>query len=518
MYLETFPSREEFRARLDTASVVPVGARILADTETPVSVLARFAPNHSRLFLLESAEGGERWGRYSFMGVSARAALTVTRHDVVLRRGDDERRIAHRGDPLAVLRETLKPYSLAQLPGLPRFCGGLVGYFSYEMIHFFEPRVPNRLPPDRPMAELIIPDTLLIFDNVNHTLTALALAFKEDGDADALFDAATARVQELLAALAEPVPAGSPTGRTPIRKPVPVREPAYFKGMVEKVKKHICEGDIIQCVISQSFAGPAPDDLVSLYRAQRHVNPSPYLFFLKTQDGTLIGSSPETMIRLDARTACLRPLAGTRPRGATEQEDRKNADSLLQDEKERAEHLMLVDLGRNELGRVALPGTVQVTDLMVIERYSHVMHLVSNITADLEPGYDAFDLFRSSFPAGTLSGAPKIRAMEIIADLEDEPRGPYGGAVGYFSFDGNMDFCICIRTAVVEKGRLTIRAGAGIVADSEPESELRETLDKAGAMTRALELLQNAQRAEAASRPCPSAHDQPHRENKGRRV
>ena len=497
MLLDTFPSREEFQSLLHTATVVPVGARILADTETPVSVLARFAPHHPHLFLLESAEGGERWGRYSFMGVSARSMITVYRNDVVIRQGIDEKRIPHNGDPLSVLRNIMKPYSLAHLPGLPRFCGGLVGYFSYEMIHFFESRVPNKLPSERPMAEFVIPDTLLIFDNVTHTLTALALAFKEDGEADALFEAATARVQDLLNTLAKPIPAGSITGKTPIRKPLPVRPPEYFKGMVKNVKDHIFEGDIIQCVISQSFVGPAPDDLVSLYRAQRHVNPSPYLFFLKAQGCTLIGSSPETMIRLDSRTATLRPIAGTRPRGATEQEDRKNADSLLQDEKERAEHLMLVDLGRNELGRVALPGTVQVTDLMIVERYSHVMHLVSNITADLEPGHDAFDLFASSFPAGTLSGAPKIRAMEIIADLEDEPRGPYGGAVGYVSFDGNMDFCICIRTAVAEHGRLTIRAGAGIVADSDPEYELRETQNKAAAMSRALELLQTAQQAES---------------------
>ena len=235
MLLETFPPRAEFRSLLDSATVVPVGARILADTETPVSVLARFAPRHPHLFLLESAEGGERWGRYSFMGVSARATVAVYRHDVVVRQGIEEKRIPHQGAPLAVLRDLMKPYKLAHLPGLPRFCGGLVGYFSYEMIHFFEPRVPNKLPPERPMAEFVIPDTLLIFDNVNHTLTAVALAFREDGEADALFDAATARVQELLATLAKPIPAGSPTGKTPIRKPRPVRPPEYFKGMVEKV-------------------------------------------------------------------------------------------------------------------------------------------------------------------------------------------------------------------------------------------------------------------------------------------
>ena len=497
MLLDTFPSREAFRDLLKHASVVPVGVKILADTETPVSVLSRFARDNPNVFLLESAEGGERWGRYSFMGISARANVTVYRSDVVVRQGISEQRIPHNQDPLAVLRDLMKPFSLAELPGLPRFCGGLVGYFAYEMIHFFESRVPNTLPHELPMAEFIIPDTLLIFDNTAHTLAVLALAFKGDDEDDKLYDAATGRVQEMLETLSRPADVAMHLNKRSVKLPEPVHAPDYYKGMVAKVKKHIYEGDIIQCVISQSFVGPAPDDLVSLYRAQRYVNPSPYLFFLKSQGCTLIGSSPETMIRLDNRTACLRPIAGTRPRGKTEQEDRKNADSMLQDEKERAEHLMLVDLGRNELGRVSLPGTVQVTDLMIVERYSHVMHLVSNITSDLEPAYDAFDLFKSSFPAGTLSGAPKIRAMEIIADLEDTPRGPYGGAVGYFSFDGNMDFCICIRTAIVEHGRLTIRAGAGIVADSDPDYEYRETVNKAGAMARSIELLKLVQEKEA---------------------
>ena len=492
MLLDTFPATDQFREHALHATVIPVGAKILADTETPVSVLTRFADASPNVFLLESAEGGEQWGRYSFLGVSARATVTVYRNDVVYRHGIRETRTPHNGAPLDVLRALMKPYTLAELPGLPRFCGGLVGYFAYEMIHFFETRVPNNLPPERPLAEFIIPDALLIFDNIAHTLTVLALAFTEDGEPDALYHAATARVNDLLATLARPADTALRPARHPAAAPAPVHAPGHFTDMVQAVKHHIHEGNIIQCVISQSFVGPAPDDLVSLYRAQRYVNPSPYLFFLKSQGCTLIGSSPETMIRLDGRTACLRPIAGTRPRGATEQDDRKNADSLLQDEKERAEHLMLVDLGRNELGRVALPGTVQVTDLMVVERYSHVMHLVSNITADIEPRHDAFDLFQSSFPAGTLSGAPKIRAMEIIAELEDTPRGPYGGAVGYFSFDGNMDFCICIRTAVVEHGRLTLRAGAGIVADSDPDYEYRETVNKAAAMSRALELLRPA--------------------------
>jgi anthranilate synthase component 1 len=492
MLLETFPARERFFDHAATATVIPVGAKILADTETPVSVLSRFAAAAPNLFLLESAEGGEQWGRYSFMGVSARATVTVYRDDVVLRQGIAETRTPHGGDPLAVLRALMAPYTLAELPGLPRFCGGLVGYVAYEMSHFFEPRVPNTLPPERPLAEFIIPDALLIFDNIAHTLTVLALAFTADGAPAALYDAAAARVQDLLAVIARPADTALRPPRRPAPLPAPVHPPEHFKAIVEKIKAHIYEGDVIQCVASQRFVGTAPDDLVSLYRAQRFVNPSPYLFFLKSQGCTLIGSSPETMIRLDNRTACLRPIAGTRPRGSSEQEDRRNADAMLQDEKERAEHLMLVDLGRNELGRVSLPGTVQVTDLMVVERYSHVMHLVSNITSALEPRYDAFDLFKSSFPAGTLSGAPKIRAMELIAELEDEPRGPYGGALGYFSFGGNMDFAICIRTAIIEHGRLTVRAGAGIVADSDPDCEYRETVNKAAAISRALELLTTA--------------------------
>ncbi|MDR2849572.1 MAG: anthranilate synthase component I family protein [Verrucomicrobiota bacterium] len=497
MLLDTFPTQAAFRSLTETSTVVPVGIRILADTETPVSVLSRFAHDNPDVFLFESAEGGEQWGRYSFMGVSARAHVTVYREDVVVRQGIGETRIAHHGDPLAVLRELMKPYTLAELPDLPCFCGGLVGYFAYEMAHFFESRVPNTLPPERPLGEFVIPDTLLVFDTVAHTLTILALAFREDGEADALYAAATARAQGLLRVLGQPADVTMHLNRNTVQLPKAVIRKETFTQQVQTIKKHITEGDIIQCVISQPFVGPAPDDLVSLYRTQRYVNPSPYLFFLKAGGCTLIGSSPETMIRLDNRTACLRPIAGTRPRGRTEQEDRRNADSLLQDEKERAEHLMLVDLGRNELGRVALPGTVQVTDLMVVERYSHVMHLVSNITADIEPEHDAFDLFQSSFPAGTLSGAPKIRAMEIIAELEQTPRGPYGGAVGYFAFNGNMDFCICIRTAVVEHGRLTLRAGAGIVADSDPDYEYLETVNKAGAMSRSVELLKQVQEQES---------------------
>ena len=491
MILETFPTREVFCDAARKATVIPVGTRILADTETPVSVVARFAESADPLFLLESAEGGERWGRFSFVGISARAHVSVFRDDVVVRQGFAETRTPHAGQPMAVLRALMKDYTLADLPGLPRFCGGLVGYLAYEMAHFFEPRIPNRLPAEKPLAQFVLPDALLVFDNVTHTLTVLALAFTADGgESGALHDAARARVDEILAILARPLPSAT-RPRKPAQRIVPVatRPEQEFRDNVLRVKRHILDGDVIQCVLSQSFACAAPDDVMGLYRAQRFINPSPYLFLLKFGGLSLVGSSPEVMIRLEHRTATLRPIAGTRPRGATEQEDRALADDLLQDEKERAEHLMLVDLGRNELGRVALPGTVQVTDLMVVERYSHVMHLVSNITADLEPGHDAFDLLPAAFPAGTLSGAPKVRAMELIAEIEHEPRGPYGGAVGYIAFGGNMDFAICIRTAVIEHGRLTVRAGAGLVADSDPERERLETVNKARSVARALELM-----------------------------
>ncbi len=493
MILENFPTRGEFAEMAKKSTVIPVGIKILADTETPVSVLARFANTGDNVFLFESADGGERWGRYSFMGSSARAIVTVYAADVVIRQGFRQRRIQHNGDPMGVLRSLLEPYKLAQLPELPRFGGGLVGYVAYEMAHYFENRVPNKLPPEEPLAEFMITDNLLVFDNVAHTLAVVALAYTEDGDADAVYSAARARVDSMVADLGTNIADSLRTNKTPIAQPLPLESAKEFMEDVRKVKEHIVAGDIIQCVISRTFEGRAPDDLVSLYRAQRYINPSPYLFFFKCQGCTLIGSSPETLIRLDGRTACLRPIAGTRPRGENEQRDRKLADSLLQDEKERAEHLMLVDLARNELGRVSLPGTVQVTDLMIIERYSHVMHLVSNVLSELEPDRDAFDLFQAGFPAGTLSGAPKIRAMEIIAEIEKTPRGPYGGACGYFSFDGNMDFAICIRTAVIQHKRMTIRAGAGIVADSDPATEEQETVNKAKAMARSLDLLRRVQ-------------------------
>jgi anthranilate synthase component 1 len=346
------------------------------------------------------------------------------------------------------------------------------------------------LPENIPIAHFIMPDELLIFDNIHHTLLSVAISFVEDHRyADRMYQTAVDRITSLLNRIDSEAPEQASPDRPLSLNLQPLWEDDIYRSLVTKIKAHILAGDVIQTVISQPFVCTPSPDLWSLYRAQRYINPSPYLFFLQLAGTALVGSSPETMVRLENGIATLRPIAGTRPRGATEQEDRLLADELLKDEKERAEHLMLVDLGRNDLGRVAETGTVQVTDLMIVERYSHVMHLVSNICCDVKPDCDAWDLLRATFPAGTLSGAPKVRAMEIISELEIDPRGPYGGAVGYVSFHGNMDMAITIRTACIQGNQLTVRAGAGIVADSDPERERIEAQNKAMAIQKALELV-----------------------------
>ncbi|MDM8518340.1 anthranilate synthase component I family protein, partial [Desulfobacterales bacterium HSG16] len=466
MLINQFPDKERFLSLSEKYNVIPVCCEILADTQTPVSLLRKIYQDKGPIFLFESVEGGERWGRYSFLGASARTQVKVFSEFVEIEENQDLKKIAHNGDPLSVLRDIMSRYNPAQMPELPRFWGGLVGYLSYEMVSFFED-VPNTLPKDKPLANFIVPEILLIFDNIRNTVQFVAITFADKSEKpEDIYDSAREKLQAFM----------EQTENTSVHETMyekehekgsgcilePCHDPDKYKELVKKTKKYIYAGDIIQSVISQPFAcSPAPD-LWSLYRAQRFINPSPYMYFLHLDDMALVGSSPETMVRLENRVASLRPIAGTRPRSKTEQEDRALANELLQDEKERAEHLMLVDLGRNDLGRVAETGSVQVTDLMFVERYSHVMHLVSNICCDLKPEHDAWDLLKATFPAGTLSGAPKVRAMEIIAELEDGPRGPYGGAVGYFSFHGNMDLAITIRTASIENDRGTIGAGAGI--------------------------------------------------------
>ncbi len=490
MQLKIFPDRTEFIALADRSNVIPVCMDILADTETPLSALAKVYANHGPVFLLESVEGGERWGRYSFLGASAHQSIRVYRDRVEVENAGPLRQIPHEGDPLSVLRALMAGYRPVSIPGLPRFWGGMVGYFAYEFVSFFE-AIPNAYPEHLPLAHFIIPDRLFIFDNIKHTLTLVAYAFLDGRDPKEAYDEALRSVADMRALLAHPLsePPIFPEGPFEL---TPRVAPDAFRAQVSRIKEYITAGDIIQAVISQPFGCSPPPNPWWLYRVQRYINPSPYLYFMHLDDTVLIGSSPETMVRLDSGVATLRPIAGTKPRGRTEQQDRQLADELLQDPKERAEHLMLVDLGRNDLGRVAEIGTVQVTDLMVVDRFSHVMHLVSNISCDLRADCDAFDLLRATFPAGTLSGAPKIRAMEIIAELEAEPRGPYGGAIGYISFTGNMDLAITIRTATIQNGTLTVRAGAGIVADSDPERERVETVNKARAMQKALELVHRA--------------------------
>jgi anthranilate synthase component 1 len=489
MLINEFPVIEQFRTLAEQANVIPVCVEMLADTETPVSLLKKIYKNNAS-FLFESVEGGERWGRYSFLGVSARTNIRIFKQYVEICENSSCHNIAHNGDPLNVLREIIGQYKPAQVPGLPRFWGGMVGYLTYEMVSFFE-SIPDLLPENKPLAHFIIPDELLIFDNIQHTMFLVVISYlKKSQDPDQAFHAATQRLNALMAQIKQPEPEDDI--ETDEKSELVLETPweaEHFRELVKKIKQYIRAGDVIQTVISKPFICSLPPDPWTLYRTQRFINPSPYLYFLSLGDLTLIGSSPETMVRLENRIATLRPIAGTRPRGKNEQEDRSLANELLADEKERAEHLMLVDLGRNDLGRVAELGTVQVTDLMIVERYSHVMHLVSNICCDLKADVDAFDLLRATFPAGTLSGAPKIRAMEIIAELEKNPRGPYGGAVGYISFHGNMDMAITIRTACIEDKLLTVQAGAGIVADSDPERERQEVVNKAMAMQKALELI-----------------------------
>ena len=484
-------SAEQYLEQAARYGVVPVAAKLLADRHTPVTLLQRFYKGREGVFLLESVEGGEKWGRYSFLGIDAHAFVDVDAESVIVRKNDGtvERSIPHNGRPLEVLRDLMKDYRPVENPELPRFFGGLVGYFTYEMVSFFE-KIPHRLK-NEPFAAFVIPKTILILDNLKQVLTVCVTTFPgktEPREHKTLYRNAVTEIERIAAELEKPLDIATSKFETEFTLR-PIMSEKEYRKKVETIKEHIAKGDIIQCVFSQPFVADDAPDAVSLYRALRFSNPAPYLFFMHLSGTVLAGSSPETMIRLEGRTATLRPIAGTRKRGATEQQDRELADEMLRDPKEKAEHLMLVDLGRNDLGRVAKTGTVQVTDLMFVERHPHVMHLVSNVTAELEDGYDGFDLFRATFPAGTLSGAPKVRAMQIISEQETTPRGPYGGAAGYIAYNGNIDFAITIRTATIRNGKLTTRSGGGIVYDSVPENERLETVNKAKAVADALEML-----------------------------
>jgi anthranilate synthase component 1 len=470
------PNRDEFLRLAREHDVVPVYKELMADTETPVSVLQRFVQRENA-FLLESMEGGETWGRYSFVGVDPQPLLEADHTGAATGRLD-------------ALRTLYRGRRVAAIPGLPRFIGGAVGFLGYEAMGEFE-RLPEPKPArhaQRPGSRFVLADRLIVFDNLRHTAKIVVCTHPaEDSTPEAAYARGLAELERLERTLRLPPPAVPATENGEIQFAATMTQ-EQFEGMVRRAKEYIYAGDVIQVVLAQRFQARTPVAPFHVYRALRLLNPSPYTFFLKLGDLTLVGSSPEVMVRLSGSAVELRPIAGTRPRGATEQEDRRLADDLLSDEKERAEHVMLVDLGRNDVGRVAQPGTVQVTDYMVIERYSHVMHLVSHVTGQLRREHDALDVVRATFPAGTLTGAPKIRAMEIIHELEPEPRGVYGGAVGYVGYDGTMDLAITIRTLEMRDGVVAVQAGAGIVYDSDPTREFQETCHKARGMRRAVEL------------------------------
>ncbi len=486
------PNPKQFEQLAGQGNLVPVFQEQLADTETPVSVLARFA-DEPRVFLLESVEGGERWGRYSIIGFRPGAVFTVQNGRASLAEANGRTHDFPENDspPIFRLREVLDRIKVAPCPRLPRFFAGAVGYIGYETVNQFEKLPPPKSDNEYPETCMMLADDMIVFDNVRHTMIVVACAHVDRFPSPtAAYADAKARIGMIGDRLREPAPTIVPpaTGQPERLHPRANMEAADFHRMVDQARQYIADGEIIQVVLSQRFTSPLPASPLAIYRALRLVNPSPYLFFIKNRDHAMIGSSPEIMVKLTGHCMELRPIAGTRPRGATEQEDRDLADELLSDEKERAEHVMLVDLGRNDLGRVAASGSVQVRDFMTVERYSHVMHIVSHVQAELRPEHDAFDLLRATFPAGTLSGAPKIRAMEIINRLEPQARGPYGGAVGYIGYDGDLDLAITIRTLEIEGDRVSVQAGAGIVADSDPQREYEETRNKAAGMMRALEL------------------------------
>ena len=474
-----FPNETDYAVLAQTHDVVPVYSEVLADLETPVSVLERFI-GRENAFLLESMEGGEKWGRYSFVGIDPRPFLEA-----------DHRQP---GKGLEGIRRIFKGVRVAAVPGLPRFIGGAVGFVGYEAIGEFE-RMPEPKP-GRPGMRLcsrfVQADRMIVFDNVRHTLKIVVCTRPAESESPAAaYRRALAEVEGIKQTLAIPVDRKAYAGTAAVHFESNMTQET-FCDMVNRAKDYITAGDIIQVVLSRRFTAKAEVPPLYLYRALRLLNPSPYTFFLKIGNHTLVGSSPEVMVRLTGNRVELRPIAGTRPRGKTDADDRRLADELLSDEKEKAEHVMLVDLGRNDIGRLAEMGSVQVTDFMMIERYSHVMHLVSHVQGVLRKEFDAYDVIRATFPAGTLSGAPKIRAMEIIRELEPEPRGVYGGAVGYIGYDGNMDLAITIRTLEVDAGVVSVQAGAGVVYDSDPVKEFEETGHKARGMQKAVELAARA--------------------------
>ena len=481
---------EKFNAlKAEGYNRIPVMREVLADLDTPLSAFLKLA-NSPYTYLFESVQGGEKWGRYSIIGLPCRTVIRVTGHEVEV---SDASKIVFSdtvADPLGWIQEYQKDIRVAEVEGLPRFTGGLVGYFGYDTVRFIEPKLGESVKPDpirAPDILLMLSEEVVVFDNLSGRLYLVVHADAEQPDA---LQAAQQRLDQLHQSLQQPTPTLG------AHKPREVTEQDFVSGFtregfekaVERVREYITEGDAMQVVLSQRLSVPYQAPPLDLYRALRSLNPSPYMFYLDLEDFHVVGSSPEILVRLEDGEVTVRPIAGTRPRGANEEQDRALEKDLLSDPKELAEHLMLIDLGRNDTGRIAEVGSVKLTDKMVIERYSHVMHIVSNVVGKLKKGMDAIDVLRAPFPAGTVSGAPKVRAMEIIDELEPVKRGVYSGAVGYISWSGNMDTAIAIRTAVIKDKTLHIQAGAGIVYDSVPANEWDETMNKGRVIFRAVEM------------------------------
>jgi len=472
--------------------VIPVYREFLGDVETPVSAYLKVS-DKSFSYLLESADGGERWGRYSFIGYKPSLVVQYRNGSLELRDGGGERHRLAEDNPISALREICRKFQPVSLDDLPRFQGGLVGYVNYDLARTWE-RLPELVPEEGDVAECLFAaaERLIIFDHLTHQIKVVAFAHLEEGnDLRDSYLLACRQVEEAIEELRQPLSRAAENGECSLSRLESNFEREEFEATVRRAKEYIVAGDVIQVVLSQCFSGELTGEDFCLYRSLRSVNPSPYMFYLNFGEVRLIGASPEVLVRLTDGRIHLRPIAGTRRRGQTAAEDLALERELMDDPKERAEHVMLVDLGRNDVGRVAAPGSVKVPRLMEVERYSHVMHIVSAVEGQLREGLDSFDVFMAAFPAGTVTGAPKIRAMEIISELEPSPRGPYAGAVGYFGFNGNMDFCITIRTITVKRRRISIQVGAGIVADSSPQAEYEETMRKAAAMFGAIERVQD---------------------------
>ena len=490
MHPRLFPSREAFRELAQQGNLVPIYREIIADMETPVSAFAKIdTGDHS--FLFESVEKGGKFARYSFLGASPYLTFQTREKKVVVREGGRQREYVMEGDPLHELEKLMAGYRPVAVEGLPPFYGGAVGYLGFEAVTLFEPSVPRPKRDDLhlPDAYFFITDTLLIFDHLERRIKIVANAHISDPEnPDRAYDDAVAKIEELEARLTRPVA----SRLLPIFNEVKPLEPAInmtrdqYVAMTEAMQEFIRAGDIFQVVPSQRFEVPFDGSPIDLYRALRLINPSPYMFIVKLGEMALVGSSPELHVRCEEGRVQIRPIAGTRPRGENADEDDRLCAELLADPKERAEHVMLVDLARNDVGRVCQFNTVRLTDFMITERYSHVIHIVSNVEGELTPGHSAYDVMRATFPAGTVSGSPKIRAMQIIADREPTCRGTYGGAVGYFGFSGNLDSCIAIRTVLLKDGKAYLQAGGGLVADSTPLGEYQESINKAKAGLKAL--------------------------------